>query len=70
MCIRDRNNGEPISINGIGEGEDITFASSEPLREECIAFLTAIALRRPPMTDGRSALNVLSVLEAAQASLA
>jgi predicted dehydrogenase len=64
----EMNNGEPISINGIGE--DITFASSEPLREECIAFLNAIALRRPPVTDGQSALNVLSVLEAAQESLA
>jgi predicted dehydrogenase len=36
---------------------------------ECQAFLDAITSRQPPLTDGKSGLRVLSVLEAAQRSL-
>ena len=45
------------------------FASDEPLRLECQAFLEAVATRRPPVTDGPSGLRVLKVLQAAQRSL-
>ena len=41
----------------------------EPLRAECEDFLTSIATRLQPLTDGESGLRVLRVLEAAQRSL-
>jgi len=42
---------------------------AEPLRIECEHFLRAITDRSTPLTDGRSALSVLKVLEASQVSL-
>lgn len=60
-------NGEPVPVRG--NGEDISFPPDEPLRLECQAFLHAVATRKPPLTDGRSGLRVLQVLEAAQRSL-
>ena len=59
--------GEPVPVQG--PGEEVPFASDEPLRLECQAFLEAIATRRPPVTDGPSGLRVLKVLQAAQRSL-
>jgi predicted dehydrogenase len=59
--------GEPVPIQG--RGEDVPFASDEPLRLECQAFLDALSTRRPPITDGVSGLRVLKVLQAAQRSL-
>ena len=47
----------------------MAFASDEPLRLECQAFLDAIATRQPPITDGESGVQVLKVLQAAQRSL-
>lgn len=41
----------------------------EPLRRMCRDFLDACRDRRPPRTDGREALRVLRVLDAAQLSL-
>ena len=51
------------------EGERLSFGEDEPLGVECKAFLDSIATGQPPIADGRSALRVLSVLEAAQRSL-
>lgn len=59
--------GNPIPIKG--NGEAIPFPSDEPLRQECKAFLDAIATRQQPVTDGPSGLRVLKVLQAAQRSL-
>jgi predicted dehydrogenase len=59
--------GEPVPIQG--HGEEVPFASDEPLRLECQAFLEAMCTRRPPLTDGPSGLRVLKVLQAAQRSL-
>jgi len=59
--------GEPVPVQG--PGEEVPFARDEPLRLECQAFLEALATRRPPVTDGRSGLWVLQVLQAAQRSL-
>jgi predicted dehydrogenase len=59
--------GQPIPIKG--DGDEVPFASDEPLRLECQAFLEAMATRRPPVTDGYSGLRVLKVLQAAQRSL-
>ena len=42
---------------------------TEPLRLECSHFLARIRDRQAPLTDGASALRVLRVLEASQASL-
>lgn len=59
--------GQPIPVKD--GGEDIPFASDEPLRLECQAFLHAVATREAPLTDGQSGLQVLRVLQAAQRSL-
>jgi len=59
--------GEPVPVQG--PGDEVPFASDEPLRLECQAFLEALATRCPPVTDGRSGLRVLQVLQAAQRSL-
>jgi predicted dehydrogenase len=60
-------NGEPVPVKH--EGELVEFAPDEPLRLECQAFLDAIESRNPPVTDGRSGLAVLKVLQGAQHSL-
>jgi len=59
--------GQPIPIKG--EGERVAFSDEEPLCLECQAFLQALTTRRPPLTDGRSGLRVLKVLQGAQRSL-
>jgi predicted dehydrogenase len=59
--------GQPIPIKG--NGDEVAFGEEEPLRLECEAFLEAIQTRRPSVTDGRSGLRVLQVLQAAQRSL-
>jgi UDP-2-acetamido-3-amino-2,3-dideoxy-glucuronate N-acetyltransferase len=60
-------NGEPTPRTGSGVGVD--FDSAEPLRAECRHFLDCLETRRKPRTDGASALDVLSVLQACQRSL-
>lgn len=59
--------GQPVPVKG--EGRLVPFDADEPLRLECQAFLDAIRTREPPLTDGDSGLQVLSVLQAAQRSL-
>ena len=59
--------GQPVPVKG--NGDEVAFAQDEPLRLECQAFLHAMATRQPPLTDGRSGLNVLRVLQTAQRSL-
>jgi predicted dehydrogenase len=63
----DWSNGVPTPVTHVGE--QIPFSTDEPLRNECLAFLTSVASRRTPLTDGESAVAVLKVLEAAQRSL-
>jgi predicted dehydrogenase len=63
----DWSNGVPTPVSHVGE--QISFPTDEPLRNECLAFLAAVESRRNPLTDGASALAVLKVLEAAQRSL-
>lgn len=59
--------GQPVPVkNG---GEMVDFPQQEPLRNECIAFLRAIETREPPVTEGRSGVRVLRVLQAAERSL-
>jgi predicted dehydrogenase len=59
--------GEPVPIKGAGEL--VEFDDEEPLRLECDAFLQSIRTRKPPLTDGKSGLRVLQVLQTAQRSL-
>lgn len=59
--------GQPVPIRH--EGTPVEYASNEPLRLECQAFLDAMTTRQPPLTDGQSGLRVLRVLQAAQRSL-
>jgi len=61
------NGGAPTPVKG--DGVEVTFDAGEPLRLECEAFLDAVATRVPPLTDGRSGLRVLKVLQLAQRSL-
>jgi UDP-2-acetamido-3-amino-2,3-dideoxy-glucuronate N-acetyltransferase len=51
------------------EGEVVIYDQSEPLKEECHHFLSCIASRKRPVTDGEEGLRVLRVLEACQRSL-
>lgn len=51
------------------KGEPVAVAMQEPLTIECRHFLDCVRRRRRPQTDGREALRVLSVLQAAQDSL-
>ena len=59
--------GEPVPVRG--EGQAVAVEVVEPLRAECEAFIRSVETRQPPLTDGRSGLEVLAVLEAAQESL-
>lgn len=59
--------GHPLPINN--GSETIEFSAAEPLRLQCQAFLDSIKTRKPPLTDGDSALSVLETLSAAQRSL-
>ncbi|MCM3874292.1 MAG: Gfo/Idh/MocA family oxidoreductase [Pyrinomonadaceae bacterium] len=52
-----------------GGGTSIEFAPDEPLMLECQHFLECLETRRMPRTDGTSALQVLSVLQASHRSL-
>lgn len=60
-------NGEPVTRKSEGVAEEIEKA--EPLRRECLHFLRCIETREKPLTDARSALRVLRVLDAAETSL-
>jgi UDP-2-acetamido-3-amino-2,3-dideoxy-glucuronate N-acetyltransferase len=42
---------------------------TEPLRLECEHFLSCVAARKTPLTDGESGLRVLRVLQASQMSI-
>lgn len=52
-------------------GETILYLdTTEPMRRECEHFLACVRDRTPALTDGRSALDVLRVLEACELSMA
>jgi UDP-2-acetamido-3-amino-2,3-dideoxy-glucuronate N-acetyltransferase len=53
-----------------GDAETVLdIPDSEPLLRECSHFVDCVARRTTPLTDGRSALSVLRVLEASQMSM-
>ncbi len=62
-------------INGLpepqkAEFEPVPLTPEEPLKAECDHFLDCIKTGKTPRTDGLEGLNVLSVLDASQQSLA
>ncbi len=63
----DLSSGVPQMFKGEAFAEPLS--AEEPLRIECAAFLTSILNRRPPLTDGRSGLRVMAVLEACRRSM-
>lgn len=52
-----------------GPSQAEPLPADEPLQLECRAFLQAIQQRHPPLTDGRSGLRVMAVLEACRRSM-
>ena len=63
----DFNNRQPVLQKGVAEM--VSLSADEPLRRECEHFLECVRDRREPLTDSRSAIDVLRVLEACQVSL-
>lgn len=63
----DLTSGVPQMLKGASFAEPLS--AEEPLRIECAAFLASIMHRRPPLTDGRSGLRVMAVLEACRRSM-
>ena len=65
-----RADGEPGRLApGCGDGTDVAFPLTEPLREECRHFIECMEGRLTPRTDGADGLRVLRILHAAQQSL-
>lgn len=62
-----RNNGKLEKFDG--EYEVIDSEDKRPLAEEQIHFAMSITENRPPLTDGKHALEVLKILVQAEASL-
>ncbi|MBS0526215.1 MAG: Gfo/Idh/MocA family oxidoreductase [Proteobacteria bacterium] len=60
-------NGRPEPKKAVGE--PVALLQAEPLEQECSHFLSSVASRSRPRTDGREGLAVLGVLEAGQRSL-
>ena len=47
----------------------VPYPEDEPLALECAAFLRAVKTSQPPLTDGKSGLDVLHILQALQHSM-
>ncbi|HLZ41957.1 MAG TPA: Gfo/Idh/MocA family oxidoreductase [Candidatus Sulfotelmatobacter sp.] len=57
----------PVAVKDGGEA--IPLDKSEPLKNECEHFLSCVAERTAPKTDGRNGIQVLEILEACEQSL-
>ncbi len=64
----DRPDGLPEA--GEGDAEPVSLSADEPLKLECRHFLDCIRSGTTPRTDGRDAVQVLRVLQAAERNLA
>lgn len=58
-----------IPVARQAEGTGVALDENEPLATECVQFLDCIQTRRQPLTDGKRAVQVLQILEAAQHSI-
>lgn len=63
----DFNNRQPVLQKGASEV--VALPDDEPLRRECEHFLACVRERKTPLTDSRSGIDVLRVLEACEISL-
>jgi UDP-2-acetamido-3-amino-2,3-dideoxy-glucuronate N-acetyltransferase len=59
--------GLPVAVKA--EAEIVPLPSDEPLRSECKHFLSCVAERKKPLTDGEEGLRVLRVLNECQKAL-
>ncbi|MDQ7008089.1 MAG: Gfo/Idh/MocA family oxidoreductase [Acidobacteriota bacterium] len=66
-CGIDFIEGDPVKR--YTEAVPVEYPQIEPLRTECQHFLESIAKDEAPLTDGENGLEVLRVLERAQAAL-
>lgn len=66
-CI-EWQEGQPHANDGF-DTYAISFPESEPLKNECLHFLTCIQKGEEPLTSGEEGLRVTEVLEAAEKSL-
>jgi UDP-2-acetamido-3-amino-2,3-dideoxy-glucuronate N-acetyltransferase len=57
-----------VPIAQKAEGQAVALPKEEPLRRECEHLLECVKTRQEPRTSGESALRVLEVLEACEAS--
>jgi UDP-2-acetamido-3-amino-2,3-dideoxy-glucuronate N-acetyltransferase len=48
------------------DAQSVPLTATEPLKEECLAFLKAIETKQNPKTDGKEGLAVLEILAAAE----
>lgn len=60
---------ERVPVARGAEAQVVDIERVEPLRRECEHFMKCITERKQPLTDGKSGLRVLKVLEACQRSL-
>lgn len=60
-------NNMPVPVKA--DAERPVIPQAEPLKEECLHFLSCIRNGRQPVTDGAEGLRVLRILKAAQRSL-
>ena len=60
---------EGVPLPKKAEGEHIHVEYEEPLRAECLSFISAIETNTAPYSDGYEGLRVLKVLKAASQSL-
>ena len=51
------------------DAQFVAHSDTEPLREECLHFLNCVVTRQAPLTDARSGIEVLKVLNACQSSI-
>jgi len=58
-----------IPVANRAEGREVTVVEDEPLRAECLHFLSCMESRQRPRTDGEEGLRVLQVLNRCQEAL-
>jgi UDP-2-acetamido-3-amino-2,3-dideoxy-glucuronate N-acetyltransferase len=59
----------PVPTAEDAPGAPVPIDAIEPMKAECLAFLTSLSTRRAPVTDGSEELQVLEVLDACEHSL-
>jgi UDP-2-acetamido-3-amino-2,3-dideoxy-glucuronate N-acetyltransferase len=58
-----------VPVANRAEAQPVPLEAIEPLRAECLHFLTCMQTREAPRTNGQEGLNVLTVLERCQEAL-